>query len=178
MASGADFDNCVENIDIGGPAMIRSAAKNHAYVCVCTEPQQVADVVVALKADGVTTLELRKRLAARAYARTAAYDAAIAGWFGTEIQDWFPPIFTFGGGRIQTMRYGENPHQHAAFYRGGEDRPASPPPAWSRARNFPTTTWPTPMPPSSSWPSSIRPIRRRSPSSSTPIPAASPKART
>ena len=55
--------------------------------------------------------------------RTAAYDAAIAGWFGTEIQDWFPPIFTFGGGRIQTMRYGENPHQHAAFYRGGEARP-------------------------------------------------------
>ena len=123
VASGADFDTAIENIDIGGPAMIRSAAKNHAYVCVCTAPDQVAEVVAALKADGVTTLDLRKRLAARAYARTAAYDAAIAGWFGTEIQDWFPPIFTFGGGRIQTMRYGENPHQHAAFYRGGEARP-------------------------------------------------------
>ena len=123
VAKGADFDTCVENIDIGGPAMIRSAAKNHAYVCVCTGPDAVAQVIEALKVDGTTPLSLRKLLAARAYARTAAYDAAIAGWFAAEIEDWFPPILTLGGGRIQTMRYGENPHQHAAFYRGGEDRP-------------------------------------------------------
>jgi phosphoribosylaminoimidazolecarboxamide formyltransferase/IMP cyclohydrolase len=123
VASGADFDTAIENIDIGGPAMIRSAAKNHAYVCVCTGPLAMAEVIEALKAEGATSLDLRKRLAARAFARTAAYDAAIAGWFAAEIQDWFPPILTIGGGRIQTMRYGENPHQHAAFYRSGEARP-------------------------------------------------------
>jgi phosphoribosylaminoimidazolecarboxamide formyltransferase/IMP cyclohydrolase len=123
VASGADHDTCVENIDIGGPAMIRSAAKNHAYVCVCTEPEQVAEVIAALKADGTTPLPLRRLLAARAYARTAAYDAAIAGWFAAELQDWFPPRLTLAGERIQTMRYGENPHQFAAFYRSGEGRP-------------------------------------------------------
>jgi phosphoribosylaminoimidazolecarboxamide formyltransferase/IMP cyclohydrolase len=123
VASGADFDTCVENIDIGGPAMIRSAAKNHAYVCVCTDAGAVAQVIEALKADGTTSLSLRKLLAARAFARTAAYDAAIAGWFGMHIQDWFPPIQSIGGGRLQRMRYGENPHQHAAFYTTGDNRP-------------------------------------------------------
>ena len=72
-----DFATCVENVDIGGPAMIRSAAKNHGYVVVCTTPEDLAEVLAALKADGATTLNLRKTLAARAYARTAAYDAAI-----------------------------------------------------------------------------------------------------
>ena len=124
VASGADFDTCVENIDIGGPAMIRSAAKNHAYVCVCTDPEAVAQVIAALKTDATTPLSLRKLLAARAYARTAAYDAAIAGWFGTALQDWFPPRLSIAGARLQRMRYGENPHQHAAFYAGGgEARP-------------------------------------------------------
>ncbi len=123
VASGADFDTCIENIDIGGPAMIRSAAKNHGYVCVCTGPDAVAQVIEALKADGTTSLSLRKLLAARAFARTAAYDAAIAGWFGSELQDWFPPIQSIGGGRLQRMRYGENPHQHAAFYTTGDKRP-------------------------------------------------------
>ena len=124
VASGADFDTSIENIDIGGPAMIRSAAKNHGYVCVCTDAEAVASVVDALRAEGVTTLELRKLLAARAFARTAAYDAAIAGWFGAELQDWFPPRLSIAGSRVQRMRYGENPHQHAAFYAGGgEARP-------------------------------------------------------
>jgi phosphoribosylaminoimidazolecarboxamide formyltransferase/IMP cyclohydrolase len=123
VAAGAAFDSCIENIDIGGPAMIRSAAKNHGYVCVCTEPEDLAEVLAALRADGNTTLALRRRLAARAFARTAAYDAAIAGWFGAELHDWLPPRLTIAGRRIQAMRYGENPHQHAAFYGTGEDRP-------------------------------------------------------
>src|SRR5437868_11433291 len=77
VARGAAFDECVENIDIGGPAMIRSAAKNHPYVAVCTEPGDMAEVLAALAADGSTSLDLRRRLAARAFARTAAYDGAI-----------------------------------------------------------------------------------------------------
>src|ERR1700735_2635695 len=87
VAGGGDFAACVENIDIGGPAMIRSAAKNHAYVCVCTAPEDLAEVIAALKADGATSLALRKRLAAKAYARTAAYDAAIAAWFAQAVGD-------------------------------------------------------------------------------------------
>ena len=123
VAAGADFATAVENIDIGGPAMIRSASKNHGYVAVCTDPQAMADVLAALQADGVTTLELRKRLAARAFARTAAYDSAIAGWFAGQTGDWLAPRLTIAGERIQQMRYGENPHQHAAFYRTGDPRP-------------------------------------------------------
>jgi len=123
VAKGADFDTCVENIDIGGPAMIRSAAKNHAYVCVATAPEEVAEVVAALRAGGTTPLALRKSLAARAYARTAAYDAAISGWFAQTLKDQFPQRLSIAGERIQTMRYGENPHQAAAFYRVGEARP-------------------------------------------------------
>jgi phosphoribosylaminoimidazolecarboxamide formyltransferase/IMP cyclohydrolase len=112
VASGADFEACVEKIDIGGPAMTRSSAKNHAYVAVCTSAADVAEVIAAMKADGGTKL-----------ARTAAYDAAIAGWFATQNEDWFPDTLSIAGGRIQRMRYGENPHQHAAFYRGGDARP-------------------------------------------------------
>jgi len=116
VAAGGDFAACVENIDIGGPAMIRSAAKNHGYVCVCTEAGDVAEVVSALQAEGATSLALRKRLAARAYARTAAYDAAIAAWFAKAIGDTAPARKTFTGSLIQTTRYGENAHQSAAFY--------------------------------------------------------------
>ena len=123
VASGADFDTCIENIDIGGPAMIRSAAKNHGYVCVCTRPEDVAEVLAAMKADGSTTLALRKQLAAHAFARTAAYDAAISGWFAAQLQDRFPPRLSIAGERVQVMRYGENPHQQAAFYRSGDSRP-------------------------------------------------------
>jgi phosphoribosylaminoimidazolecarboxamide formyltransferase/IMP cyclohydrolase len=116
VAGGGDFGTCVENIDIGGPAMIRSAAKNHAYVCVCTEPADMAAVLAALKAEGATSLDLRKRLAARAYARTAAYDAAISAWFAKAVGDTAPARKTFAGSLIQTTRYGENAHQSAAFY--------------------------------------------------------------
>jgi phosphoribosylaminoimidazolecarboxamide formyltransferase/IMP cyclohydrolase len=123
-ASGAGFDAVIENIDIGGPAMIRSASKNHGYVAVATDPEAMAEIVAALEASGATTLAQRKLWAARAFARTAAYDAAIAGWFGKELQDWFPPRLSVAGSRLQRMRYGENPHQHAAFYAGGvEARP-------------------------------------------------------
>jgi phosphoribosylaminoimidazolecarboxamide formyltransferase/IMP cyclohydrolase len=116
VAGGGDFATCVENIDIGGPAMIRSAAKNHAYVAVCTSPDDVAEVLGALKADGATTLALRKSLAARAYARTAAYDTAISTWFAGQVGEGWPERKSIAGKLVQTMRYGENPHQAAAFY--------------------------------------------------------------
>jgi len=124
VAAGAGFDACVENIDIGGPAMIRSAAKNHAYVAVCTAPEDMAEALAELKANGgSTTLDLRRRLAARAYARTAAYDSAISTWFAGQLGDQWPARMTLSGLRVQTMRYGENPHQAAAFYRTAEARP-------------------------------------------------------
>jgi phosphoribosylaminoimidazolecarboxamide formyltransferase/IMP cyclohydrolase len=117
VAAGADFDTCVENIDIGGPAMIRSAAKNHGYVAVCTDPADMAEVLAELADGGATSLALRRRLAARAYGRTATYDASIASWFAHELGEFAPARFSIGGQLAQTMRYGENPHQDAAFYR-------------------------------------------------------------
>ncbi|HEX7885937.1 MAG TPA: bifunctional phosphoribosylaminoimidazolecarboxamide formyltransferase/IMP cyclohydrolase [Phenylobacterium sp.] len=117
MASGADYETCVENIDIGGPAMIRSAAKNHGYVAVCTDPADMADVLAELADGGATSLDLRKRLAARAYGRTAAYDAAISAWFAGALGEAAPKRMAVAGELVQTMRYGENPHQAAAFYR-------------------------------------------------------------
>ena len=123
VAAGAGFDACVENIDIGGPAMIRSAAKNHAYVAVCTAPEDMAEVLAELTANaGATSLDLRRSLAARAYARTASYDSAISAWFAGQLGDQWPARKTLSGQRIQTMRYGENPHQAAAFYRTNETR--------------------------------------------------------
>ena len=122
VAKGAGFDECVENIDIGGPAMIRSAAKNHAYVAVCTEPQDMAEALEALKAEKGTRLDLRKRLAARAYARTAAYDGAISAWFAAQLGEAAPRRKSLSGQLRQTMRYGENPHQAAAFYAFPEPR--------------------------------------------------------
>ncbi len=116
-AAGAGFETCVENIDIGGPAMIRSAAKNHGYVAVCTEPADLAEVLAELADGGATTLALRRRLAARAYARTATYDSSIASWFAAELGEFALQRFSIGGQLAQTMRYGENPHQDAAFYR-------------------------------------------------------------
>jgi phosphoribosylaminoimidazolecarboxamide formyltransferase/IMP cyclohydrolase len=121
-ASGADFATCVENIDIGGPAMIRSAAKNHGYVAVCTEIADLEEVLADMAADGATGLDLRKRLAARAYARTATYDAAISTWFAQALVDVAPKRRAFAGELVQTMRYGENPHQNAAFYRFANPR--------------------------------------------------------
>ncbi|MBW8268658.1 bifunctional phosphoribosylaminoimidazolecarboxamide formyltransferase/IMP cyclohydrolase [Caldovatus aquaticus] len=123
VARGAAFADCIENIDIGGPAMIRSAAKNHAHVAVLTEPAQFDLVRAEIEARGGTTLALRRRLAAAAYARTAAYDAAIAAWFARQEGEEFPQRLVLAGTRRQTLRYGENPHQRAAFYADGTDRP-------------------------------------------------------
>jgi phosphoribosylaminoimidazolecarboxamide formyltransferase/IMP cyclohydrolase len=119
VASGAGFDAVVENIDIGGPAMIRSGSKNHGYVAVCVDQASVAELLEALKADGTTDLALRKRLAARAFARTAAYDAAVSGWFAQQVGDTAPARKSIAGSLAQTLRYGENPHQTGAFYRTG-----------------------------------------------------------
>ena len=124
VAQRADFDTCIENIDIGGPAMIRAAAKNHARVAVVVDP---ADYVVMLQElgqhNGMTTLALRRKLAAKAYARTAVYDAAISGWFAQQLEEAAPPYRAVGGSLIEPLRYGENPHQSAAFYRTAEVRP-------------------------------------------------------
>ncbi len=122
-AAGADFDTGIENIDIGGPAMIRSAAKNHAYVAVATDPAAMAEILDALASDGATTTALRRRLAARAFARTAAYDAAVAAWFAGQVGDGAPLRKTLSGELLQEMRYGENPHQAAAFYKTAQARP-------------------------------------------------------
>jgi phosphoribosylaminoimidazolecarboxamide formyltransferase/IMP cyclohydrolase len=119
LARGAAFEDCLENIDIGGPAMIRSAAKNHDFVTVLTEPSQYDEVLAELAEHGGTTHRLRRGLAGAAFARTAAYDAAIAGWLAAERHEAFPPRLAVAGTRRQTLRYGENPHQQAAFYVNG-----------------------------------------------------------
>ncbi len=116
VAGGAGFADCVENIDIGGPALIRAAAKNHDFVTVLTEAGQYAGVLAELAAQGGTSLALRRLLAGAAYARTAAYDAAIAAWFAGQRGERFPPRLTVSGSLRQGLRYGENPHQQAAFY--------------------------------------------------------------
>jgi phosphoribosylaminoimidazolecarboxamide formyltransferase / IMP cyclohydrolase len=122
-----DFDQIVENIDIGGPAMIRAAAKNQAYVAVLTDPADYAAFLDTLAREGGTTGPQRRALAAKAYARTAAYDGAIARWY----EDWCsrndgatgtPRHRSFGGTLTQELRYGENPHQTASFYAGGPKR--------------------------------------------------------
>ena len=124
VAAGADYDTCVENIDIGGPAMIRSAAKNHDGVTIVTDAEDYDAVIEDMKAnDGATSPALRRRLAGTAYARTAAYDAAIGRWFAEQNDDAFPHRFSLSGTRVQSLRYGENPHQKAAFYATGNDRP-------------------------------------------------------
>ncbi len=124
VAGGAGFADCIENIDIGGPALIRAAAKNHASVTVIVDPADYQAVIDEMKAnDGATTAEMRRRLAAAAYMRTAAYDAAIGGWFNGQLGEAFPRRVVFAGVLRQTLRYGENPHQRAAFYIGGEARP-------------------------------------------------------
>jgi phosphoribosylaminoimidazolecarboxamide formyltransferase / IMP cyclohydrolase len=124
VARGADFPTTIENIDIGGPALIRAAAKNHDFITVLTDPDDYAAVIAELDArNGASSLELRKRLAASAYARTGAYDAAIAQWFAGVLGETYPKRMVFAGELMQTLRYGENPHQSAAFYRGGPSRP-------------------------------------------------------
>jgi phosphoribosylaminoimidazolecarboxamide formyltransferase/IMP cyclohydrolase len=128
VARGADFETTIENIDIGGPAMTRSAAKNHDWVTVVVDVEDYKAVLDEMAAnDGGTTAKLRRLLAARAFARTAAYDAAVSNWFAGELKkdgDAAPPRRrSFGGLLRQPLRYGENPHQEAAFYVDGSARP-------------------------------------------------------
>lgn len=123
VAKGGDYDTCVENIDIGGPAMIRAASKNHAGVSVLVDTDDYAPLLIELADNnGATTLSFRKTLAAKAFARTASYDAAISNWFAQELGQDAPKWKSLSGALRQTLRYGENPHQKAAFYTTGERR--------------------------------------------------------
>ena len=118
VAKGAARDEVIENIDIGGPSMVRSAAKNHAFVAIVTDPVDYAPLLGQLEAQGgATTLNFRKQLAAKAFAATAAYDAAISQWFATVDQgEKFPARRATASRLVATLRYGENPHQDAALY--------------------------------------------------------------
>jgi phosphoribosylaminoimidazolecarboxamide formyltransferase/IMP cyclohydrolase len=118
VMSGADRDTVIENIDIGGPSMVRSAAKNHAHVAIVTDPADYAALLVELDAhDGATTLELRRKLAANAYALTAEYDSMISQWFAFADQgERWPAKWTLSSTLKMPLRYGENPHQSAALY--------------------------------------------------------------
>jgi phosphoribosylaminoimidazolecarboxamide formyltransferase / IMP cyclohydrolase len=123
LAKGAAFEDCIENIDIGGPAMIRAAAKNHDDVAVVVEPADYPALIEALGANkGATPLALRRRLAQKAFSRTATYDAAISNWLAREIDEPAPDFRAIGGKRAEPLRYGENPHQSAGFYIGAETR--------------------------------------------------------
>ena len=132
VAKGADYDECIENIDIGGPAMIRSAAKNHEFVAIITDPQDYEVVLKDMEDhDGATTYATRQKLAANAYAMTATYDSNISSWFSKQLteqqgeRDW-PRRISFSGTLKQPLRYGENPHQQAALYLvDGSDRPGA-----------------------------------------------------
>lgn len=124
VASGADFDTCIENIDIGGPAMLRAAAKNWGFVTCCTDNGDLEKVLEAMEeAEGCTSAELRKHLAAKTYTRTAAYDAAISSWYARQIDETAPDWMAVGGKLQEKLRYGENPHQSAGFYVTGDNRP-------------------------------------------------------
>ena len=132
VAKGASFADCVENIDIGGPAMIRAAAKNHASVTVIVDSADIEPLLAEMSANGSrTTLAFRKRMAAKAYARTAAYDAAISNWLGAVAESadgaagGFPPTLTTQVRKALDMRYGENPHQQGAFYVSANPEPGS-----------------------------------------------------
>jgi phosphoribosylaminoimidazolecarboxamide formyltransferase/IMP cyclohydrolase len=123
VAAGRPYHECIENIDIGGPAMIRAAAKNHTDVAVVVDTADYGAVLADLDAhDGAVTQTLRRRLAQKAYARTASYDAAISNWLAGEIGEGAPAFRAVGGTLAEIMRYGENPHQAAAFYRTPEAR--------------------------------------------------------
>ena len=164
---GAGEEDCIENIDIGGPAMIRAAAKNHDDVAVVVEPADYQAVLDELGAHGgATTLALRKRLAAKAYARTAAYDAAISNWFADRLEIATPDFRAMAKIRIRARRSTSPPSSG----RG------SPPRGRSRASSSPTTTSTTPTPLMNASASSMPRAPRPASSSSTPTPAASPKA--
>jgi phosphoribosylaminoimidazolecarboxamide formyltransferase/IMP cyclohydrolase len=117
VMKGADRDTIIENIDIGGPSMVRSAAKNHAFVAIVTDPADYGELLAALAEQGGTTLAFRRRLAAKAFARTGAYDSMIASWFAFADQGQaYPDTRFIVGIKAQELRYGENPHQKAALY--------------------------------------------------------------
>jgi phosphoribosylaminoimidazolecarboxamide formyltransferase/IMP cyclohydrolase len=124
VGRGAPPADCIENIDIGGPALIRAAAKNHDFVAIVTDPADYPALMHEMAPDGTVGAALRERLAAAAFAHTAAYDAAIAGWLAAQRGERFPPLLTIAARRAAALRYGENPHQQAAFYIG---RPAGAP---------------------------------------------------
>jgi phosphoribosylaminoimidazolecarboxamide formyltransferase/IMP cyclohydrolase len=124
VAKGADYATGIENIDIGGPAMTRAAAKNHAYVTVVTDPADYDEVIAELdRNNGQSPIDLRKKLALNAFARTAAYDAAVSNWMADQLEEATPAHRSIGGALAEIMRYGENPHQTAGFYVTGEKRP-------------------------------------------------------
>ncbi|QFT91215.1 Bifunctional purine biosynthesis protein PurH [Roseovarius sp. THAF9] len=123
VAKGAGYDTCIENIDIGGPAMIRAAAKNHAFVNVVVDVEDYEALLAELNVnDGQTTYAFRQKLALNAYARTGAYDAAVSGWMAKALGETAPRRRAVAGELAQTLRYGENPHQAAAFYTDGSAR--------------------------------------------------------
>ena len=124
VAKGADYGTCIENIDIGGPAMIRAAAKNHAFVNVVVDVQDYDALLAELEANGgETSYAFRQNLALTAYSRTAAYDAAVSAWMAGALNEEAPRRRAIAGQLAQTLRYGENPHQKAAFYTDGSNRP-------------------------------------------------------
>lgn len=124
VATTDDYATIVENIDIGGPAMTRASAKNHGFVSILVDPDDYSALIAEIEAHGgATTLAARKRWAAKAFARTAAYDAAVSGWFAGQVGDTTPKWRSLGGTLREALRYGENPHQSAAFYATGEKRP-------------------------------------------------------
>ncbi len=134
LSSGADFDTCIENIDIGGPAMVRASAKNHASVTIVTDPQDYRKVMDDITANqGATSASLRRDLAAKAFGHTAAYDSMIANWLDEERGVDFPAQRTQGGRRAQVLRYGENPHQAAALYIAGSGKDGQPRPGVATA---------------------------------------------
>ncbi len=116
VKKGADFQECIENIDIGGPAMVRASAKNHEFVTIITDPSDYERVLEEMSKHGTVSYELRKQLAGKAYALTAAYDSMVANWFAQQNNVSAPNHISFAGTLKQTLRYGENPHQGAALY--------------------------------------------------------------
>lgn len=118
VAKGASRDEIIENIDIGGPSMVRSAAKNHAFVAIVTDPADYAELSAAMDANaGATSYDFRRRLAAKAYSATAAYDGMISQWFAfADQQQFFPDMLAVTAHKREELRYGENPHQQAALY--------------------------------------------------------------
>jgi len=173
VASGAELEECVEQIDIGGPAMVRAAAKNHATVAVVVDPMGYDGVLAAVRGGGFT-LEERRKLAALAFRHTAEYDVAVATWMGEQFSgedpEALPAWFGATWQRQAVLRYGENPHQKAALYVDRSAWPGLPRPSSCTARRCPTTTTPTPTPRGgprsttrrSAWRSSSTPTRAAS----------------